>query len=260
MFINIKAEHSSCMKMTLLSAPMKGRSQGYVSLHFDEYGHPRTWKICNACKTLYSDRSHVIFLVYLENEQPIIQINLETQHQHMHSHREHTGGANWLWRKNRWWRLHSQTLGNRSKSHGSSEMTIINECPVSQWHAKEPLLLNGHECPACINICSPSPAMVTSPYEWKILEWNEQTSKQTDNIDFIDIDLLGVISLNWVSYRSGNSCRCIFKRSEFKIWHFSQVSETENLTLLNHVFYTFFIISECLLLLYTFQTFILWNF
>ena len=34
------------------------------------------------------------FLVYLENEQPIIQINLETRHQHMHSHREHTGGAN----------------------------------------------------------------------------------------------------------------------------------------------------------------------
>ena len=32
-------------------------------------------------------------------------------------------------------------------------------------HSKEPSLLNGHDCRAQINICSPSPVMVTSPYE-----------------------------------------------------------------------------------------------
>ena len=39
--------------------------------------------------------------------------------------------------------LHCQTLGNRCEFDGSSEMTIINGCPVSQyvWHAKEPSLL-----------------------------------------------------------------------------------------------------------------------
>ena len=37
-------------------------------------------------------------------------------------------------------------LGNRCECHGSSALTIINGCPVSQqvWHAKEPSLLNGH--------------------------------------------------------------------------------------------------------------------
>ena len=34
--------------------------------------------------------------------------------------------------KNRLCQLHCQTLGNRCERHGSSEMTIINECPVSQ--------------------------------------------------------------------------------------------------------------------------------
>ena len=75
-----------------------------------------------------------------------------------------------------------QTLGITCKCHRSSEMTIINGCPVSQyvWHAKEPVLLNGHKCRAKIKICSPSAAMVTSPNEWKILEWDEklQTNKQ----------------------------------------------------------------------------------
>ena len=51
-------------------------------------------------------------------------------------------------RKNRQWQLHCWTLSNRRECHGSSEMTIINGCPVSKclWHAKEPSLLNGHEC------------------------------------------------------------------------------------------------------------------
>ena len=63
-------------------------------------------------------------------------------------------------------------------------MTIINECPLSQWvwHSKEPLLLNGHKSREWVKICNPSPAMVTSPYEWKILQRDEkpQTNKQTN--------------------------------------------------------------------------------
>ena len=35
-------------------------------------------------------------------------------------------------------------------------------------------LLNGHEYRAWVIICSPSPIMVTSPNEWKILEWYEK--------------------------------------------------------------------------------------
>ena len=66
--------------------------------------------------------------------------------------------------------------------HGSSEMTIINGCPVSKyvWHAKEPSLLNGHECRAGVNICSPSPVMVTSPGEWKIILSGTINHKETN--------------------------------------------------------------------------------
>ena len=69
---------------------------------------------------------------------------------------------------NRYWQLHCQTLGNRCECHGSTEMTIINGCPLSQyvWHAKELSLFNGHECWAKVKICSPSPVMVTSPYAY----------------------------------------------------------------------------------------------
>ena len=35
-------------------------------------------------------------------------------------------------RKNRWWQLHFQALGNRCECQWSSEMTIINGWPVSQ--------------------------------------------------------------------------------------------------------------------------------
>ena len=50
------------------------------------------------------------------------------------------------------------------------------------WHAKESSLLNGHECRAYVKICSPSPAMVLSPYEWEIVEWDNKplTKKQTN--------------------------------------------------------------------------------
>ena len=59
------------------------------------------------------------------------------------------------------------TLGNRRECHRSSEMTIMNGCPVSQqvWRAKEPSMLSGHKCRAQVNICSLSPVMMTSPYE-----------------------------------------------------------------------------------------------
>ena len=55
--------------------------------------------------------------------------------------------------------------------HGSSEMTNLNGCPVSQWvwHAKEPSLL--YEC----KICSPSPEKVTSPNERNILGLDEKS-------------------------------------------------------------------------------------
>ena len=45
----------------------------------------------------------------------------------------------------------------RCECHGSSEMTIINEGPMSQYvrQAKEPLLLNGHEWRAKVKILSP---------------------------------------------------------------------------------------------------------
>ena len=59
------------------------------------------------------------------------------------------------------------TLGNRRECHRSSEMTIMNGCPVSQqvWRAKEPSMLSGHKCRAQVKICSLSLVMMTSPYE-----------------------------------------------------------------------------------------------
>ena len=73
---------------------------------------------------------------------------------------------------------HCKTLGNRCKCHGSSVMTIVNVRLVSScvWHVKEPSLLNGHECRAWVKICSPS--LVTSPYEWNIIEWYEKLQRK----------------------------------------------------------------------------------
>ena len=67
-------------------------------------------------------------------------------------------------------------LSNKCEFHGSSEMTIINGFPlvtasVAPWRTQ---LLNGHECWAQVQICNPSTTMVTSPYKWKILEWDEK--------------------------------------------------------------------------------------
>ena len=54
-----------------------------------------------------------------------------------------------------------------SVTYGSSDMTIINRCVVSQqlWQAKERPLVNDCQCRVQIKICKPSPVMVTSPYE-----------------------------------------------------------------------------------------------
>ena len=72
-------------------------------------------------------------------------------------------------------RINSYTLGNRSNCHGSSEITIINGIYVLQLCGT---LKNPHW--ALVKICSSSPVMVTSPYEWQTLEWDEkpQTNKQ----------------------------------------------------------------------------------
>ena len=53
-----------CLKLKtiykcLLSAPIKGRSHCYATLHCDVNGLPRTWHIYNSGKTLYRDRSRV---------------------------------------------------------------------------------------------------------------------------------------------------------------------------------------------------------
>ena len=44
-------------------------------------------------------------------------------------------------------------------------------------------MLNGHESRAYVKICSSSSVMMTSPNEWKILEWDDKpiTNKQTNN-------------------------------------------------------------------------------
>ena len=74
-----------------------------------------------------------------------------------------------------------KTLDNRCACHGSSDMTIINGRPVSQWvrYVKEPLLHNGYECRAQVKKCSPSSAMLTSPYG-ENFEWHDklQTKKK----------------------------------------------------------------------------------
>ena len=52
------------------------------------------------------------------------------------------------------------------------------------WHAKELSLLNGHEYRAQVNICSPSLPMMTSPNEWKILEWDEKPNQTNKNYKY----------------------------------------------------------------------------
>jgi hypothetical protein len=49
-----------------------------------------------------------------------------------------------------------------------------NRGPISQqvWHDKDPPCSKALSAERRPKFYSPSPAMVTSPYEWKILEWD----------------------------------------------------------------------------------------
>ena len=62
------------------------------------------------------------------------------------------------------------------------EMTVINGCPfvIVGGHAQVTSLLNGHTFRAYVKISSPSRAMETSPYEFKILEFDKKKLKQTN--------------------------------------------------------------------------------
>ena len=64
-------------------------------------------------------------------------------------------------------------------------------------HVLELLLLNGHKCGAKVKTCKPSPSMVTSPYEWKILEWdeNKQTNKQIVHNTLYDCQLFTILNI-----------------------------------------------------------------
>ena len=69
--------------------------------------------------------------------------------------------------------LHCQTLGVRSECHGSSEITIINGLRSCSTLKKR----NCSTCRAQVEICSPSPASVTSPMNVK-LSSRTKNSKQ----------------------------------------------------------------------------------
>ena len=66
----------------MFSAPIKGRSPCYASLHSEEYGHITTWNIHNAGKHYIMGSK---LLLQLENKQQIMQNNVETQHNRMYS-------------------------------------------------------------------------------------------------------------------------------------------------------------------------------
>ena len=61
---------------------------------------------------------------------------------------------------------------------------------------KEASLLNGHDRRAQVKIWSPSPAMLMSPYEWKIFRWDEnpQTNKQKLSNERVQGPLLFLLS------------------------------------------------------------------
>ena len=57
-----------------------------------------------------------------------------------------------------------------------------------------------------------SPAMVTCPNEWKILEWDEelQTSKQINKLNPLDSDSACLVWFKWVLEKIVKCWRCIF--------------------------------------------------
>ena len=72
--------------------------------------------------------------------------------------------------------------------HGSSEMTFIYGCPVC----------NGRKCQSQVKIWSPLPAKFTSPYEWKILEWEDKQTKKNQTNKHYFIILLNIIQDTWL--------------------------------------------------------------
>ena len=68
-------------------------------------------------------------------------------------------------------------------SVGFWEMIIINECPVVtvDMARKKPSLL---KCRSLVKICSLSPVMLMSQYEWTFFEWDQkpQTNKKISSI------------------------------------------------------------------------------
>ena len=66
------------------------------------------------------------------------------------------------------------------------------------WHAKEPSLFNGHECRAYDKIWSPLPVIVTSPYHWKILEWDVKPPKKKTPKSFVtSFGCVGCTETSW---------------------------------------------------------------
>ena len=55
-----------------------------------------------------------------------------------------------------------------------------------------PSMLNGHKCRAYVKICSLSPVMVTSPYERKFLEWDDNHNEANKHYPFTKNSLLKV--------------------------------------------------------------------
>jgi hypothetical protein len=70
---------------------------------------------------------------------------------------------------------HPLACNEATRWGSSSDETRKNRDPVSQqvWHGKDPCskTLSAEHGP---KFCSPSPAMMTSSYEWKILEWDRE--------------------------------------------------------------------------------------
>ena len=93
--------------------------------------------------------------------------------------------------------LHTRQMVSVSRVLGDD---IINGCSMSQCklHCIQPLLRIDHECR--VKICCPLLIMVMLPYEWKILKWNENYSKQTNKL------IRGSILLKKVSTVRGRWC------------------------------------------------------
>ena len=70
----------------MFSAPIKGRSPCFTSLHREEYGHIKNVEHSQRKENvIYRDRRRIVqLLLQLENKQQIMQNNVETQHNRMY--------------------------------------------------------------------------------------------------------------------------------------------------------------------------------